>query len=171
MTSAVTNQKTSIDYGLIKLKEVNIRYFNEKPELLKMGDNAEEALIILSNAFGVSEITPVRVVPIFGINLVININLLPHIIEKRQNGRERFALFAQITLNQPYEVWQTLYDDGSYRYVYIGLFRESKYHIAVVISIFPDGHVLWNYMNGELRSIEKLRKGILQYSAESSAKK
>ena len=72
MTSAVTNQKTSIDYGLIKLKEVNIRYFNEKPELLKMGDNAEEALIILSNAFGVSETTPVRVMPIFGINLVIN---------------------------------------------------------------------------------------------------
>ncbi len=171
MTSAVTNQKTSTDYGLIKLKEVDIRYFNEKPELLEMGDNADEALVILSNAFGVSKITPVRVVPIFFLNLVIKIESLPHIIQKRENGRERFALFAQITLNKPYEVWQTLYDDGSYRYVYIGLFRDSKYHIAVVISIFPDGNVLWNYMNGELRSIEKFRKGILQYSTENTAKK
>lgn len=166
MTSAVTNQKTSIDYGLIKLKAVNTKYFHEKPELLDMGDDANEALMILSNAFGVSQTSPIRVVPILGLNLVINMELLFHIIEKRQNGRERFALFAQITLNQPYEVWKTLYDDGSYRFIYIGLFKESKYHIAVVINIFPNGNVLWNYMNGELRSIEKLRKGILQYSAE-----
>ena len=39
------------------------------------------------------------------------------------------------------------------------LFNDSKYHIAVIINIMADGNILWNYINGELRSIEKLRVG------------
>ncbi|KKZ31197.1 hypothetical protein UL83_11105 [Acinetobacter baumannii] len=97
--------------------------------------------------------------------MTIDINLLSHIVEKRANGRERFALFAKQTLMQPHEVWRTKYDDNSYRYIYIALFDGSKYHIAVIINIMANGNILWNYMNSELRSLDRLRVGELLYCA------
>ena len=170
MSFAVDDQNNFTSHNLVKLKEVDEKYFLDKPALLSMGDNLSEALNIISNAFGVSLVNPRRIVPIFGIYLVIDFHLLVHIVEKRANGRERFALFAQKTLMNPVEVWKTLYSDGSYRYVYIGLFLDSKYHLAVVINIMQNGQILWNYMNCELRSLDKFRKGSLEYSALNEKK-
>jgi hypothetical protein len=161
LAAIVSDQKKFSEYGLSKLKQVPIIYFQTKPSLLERGENDSDALNILATAFGVTPENPIRILPIFQLEITININLLSHIVEKRDNGRERFALFAQQTLMQPYEVWRSLYDDNSYRYIYIGLFSDSRYHIAVIINIMADGNILWNYMNGELRSIEKLRVGEL----------
>lgn len=165
MAVVIKEQRNWESYGLCLLRDVDVSHFLEAPMLLNMGKNNEEALKIISKIFGVSEFNPMILFQIFGqINLIISFDKLKHIVEKRQNGRERFALFAQATLLNPYEVWMTAYDDGGFRYVYIGLFKDSKYHISVVINITPDGNMLWNYMNGELRSIQKNRIGQLLFS-------
>lgn len=168
MATALDDQKKISEYGLSKLKELSSEYFQTKPELLVHGENDSDALNTLATVFGVTPENPIVTLKIFQLEITININLLSHIVEKRTNGRERFALFAKQALMQPHEVWLVKYDDGSYRYIYIALFSDSKYHIAVIINIMADGNILWNYMNSELRSLEKLRTGKLLYCKSQS---
>ena len=163
MAAILGDQKKISDYGLSKLKELPVEYFQTTPDLLKHGENESDALNILADVFEVTPENPIVCLKIFQLEITININLLSHIVEKRDNGRERFALFAKQALIQPHEVWLVKYDDGSSRYIYIAIFSDSKYHIAVIINIMADGNILWNYMNGELRALEKLRTGELLY--------
>jgi hypothetical protein len=165
LATILGDQKKFNEYGLSKLKELPSVYFQAKPNLLDHGENESDALNTLASAFGVTPENPIIRVPIFNLEITIDINLLSHIVEKRANGRERFALFAKQTLMQPHEVWRTKYDDNSYRYIYIALFDGSKYHIAVIINIMANGNILWNYMNSELRSLDRLRVGELLYCA------
>ena len=84
MAAIVSDQKKFSEYGLSKLKQVPIIYFQTKPSLLERGENDSDALNILATAFGVTPENPIRILPIFQLEITININLLSHIVEKRE---------------------------------------------------------------------------------------
>lgn len=89
---------------------------------------------------------------------------LPHIVEKRQDARERYVQFAIAAMQAPFEVWSVEYDDGSTRRAFIGLF-EGKHQMLVVVSTIGD-MVLWNFMHCDKKSLNKHRHGSLIYSAQ-----
>lgn len=101
--------------------------------------------------------------------VAIRSELLPHTVEKRAEARERFANFVLKTLENPYEIWLTAYDDGAYRKRYIGVF-EGKSNLLVVVRENRDGSLFWelyNLMSAEGKRLNKLREGVLLYESQA----
>lgn len=98
---------------------------------------------------------------------VIRRELLAHMVEKRPDARERFANYVLPTLTQPFEVWLKQHEDGKLRENYIGLFRETKYSLLVVVRINRDGSLVWNIMQREDKKMDKHREGMLVYKKKS----
>lgn len=97
--------------------------------------------------------------------VAIRPGLLPHMVEKRADARERYANYVLETLRNPFEVWLTAYDDGSYRKRYIGLFAAVK-DLLVVVRENRDGSLYWelyNLMQRDTKGLNKLREGVLLY--------
>ena len=82
--------------------------------------------------------------------------------EKRADARERYVKFALDTLVNPYEIWETMYDDGMVRYIFIGTYKQKQQMLVVVAPW--DGKVLWNFMHTEAKGLNKHRRGSLLYS-------
>lgn len=125
-------------------------------------DSAETALLILEQHLGFVEasITEVEIVTPVEVVLIERANLR-HIVEKRQDARERYVRHALATMRDPFEIWIVEYEDQhgneELRHVYIGTFQGSK-HMLVV---FTDrtGRVLWNFMHGDAKALNKHRHG------------
>ena len=149
--------------GRPDLRDLEIR--TDAPELLPMAQSLEDAVSTLRGALGVpigaarSVQTPVGSVTILE-------ELLVHVVEKRPDGRERYAPFVLPTLMAPDEVWSTAYDDGTKRRRFIKLFTGGKYDIMVVVRQEPNGDVLWNIITRERKGMNKLRTGELLYAAQ-----
>jgi len=93
--------------------------------------------------------------------LAIRAELLPHIVEKLENARERYANFIIPALEDPFEVWLTPYDDGTYRKRYIALF-EGRNDLLIVVRENRDGALLWelyNVLNANSKRLNSLRQG------------
>ncbi len=84
-----------------------------------------------------------------------------HIVEKRQDARERYVKLALDTLTGPLEVWKVAFTDGTKRLAFIGAY-ESKRQMLVSV-IFIDGQMLWNFMHTDAKSLNKHRHGELLY--------
>jgi SPP1 gp7 family putative phage head morphogenesis protein len=109
-----------------------------------------------------------RVVPTPADDVVIRPELLPHMVEKRADARERYANYVLDTLQHPFEVWLTAYDDGTYRKRYIGLFAAAK-DLLVVVRENRDGSLYWelyNLMQRDGRGLNRLREGVLLYGED-----
>ena len=50
---------------------------------------------------------------------------------------------------------------------YIGLFRETKHSLLVVVRINRDGSLVWNIMQREDKKMDKHREGMLVYKKKS----
>lgn len=88
---------------------------------------------------------------------------IPHIVEKRQEARERFIELAIATLKSPYEVWRVQYDDHSTRLAFIGLSVRRDRQMLVIVTA-RQGQVLWNYMHSDAKHLNKHRHGTLIYA-------
>lgn len=137
----------------------------EAPALLPGAASAELAVRALR---GVLEIAPggARFVKTPTGTVALFDRLLPHVVEKRSDMRERYARFILPTLEAPDEVWQTAYDDATTRRRYIKLFSDSKYDLLVIVREGPDGSVLWNVIHSERKGLNRLRVGALLYSGD-----
>lgn len=130
------------------------------PALLAGATTVAEAVQVLREALGVPPggarfvDTPAGMVAIFD-------KLLPHVVEKRQDMRERFGAFVLPTLQQPDEVWETAYDDATTRRRFIKLFSDSKYDLLVIVREGPDGSMLWNVLNRDRKAMNTMRAGRL----------
>ncbi|MDX7786697.1 PBECR2 nuclease fold domain-containing protein [Aeromonas caviae] len=122
----------------------------------------EDAVAVLVNKFGFvgNEASVMMATPVGDIQVCRG--SLPHIVEKRPHARERYVNHAIATLQSPFEVWEVAYDDGSYRYAFIGTFEERNM-MLVVATITPD-KILWNFMQSEAKSMNKHRHGKLVYA-------
>ncbi|WP_199153565.1 PBECR2 nuclease fold domain-containing protein [Chromobacterium sp. ASV23] len=150
------------DKGLPDVRDVPDSQRAEPPDMLEQGATSEDALQILCTALGMPEgedrvslASPIGPVAVMR-------DKLPHIVEKRKDGRERYANFAASTVGAPYEVWRVAYDDGSFRLAFIGLFA-GRQQLLVVVDV-EDDKVLWNMMNCEAKALNKHRHGTLIYS-------
>lgn len=89
-----------------------------------------------------------------------------HIVEKRQDARERYVRMALDTLTGPFEVWKVAFTDGTDRLAYIGAY-ETKRQMLVSVA-YVDGRILWNFMHTDARALNKHRHGTLVYKRFST---
>lgn len=159
---SLSGQKTWLDYGLPDLRPLprELRLF--PPSEVAAAANIEAAIACLAAAFGlmdaVQEATAMTT-PI-GEVMVMRDKLI-HIVEKRQDARERYVNFAIDTLQNPFEVWRVAYDNGNHRLAFISAY-EGKRQMLVVVETLA-GEVLWNFMHCDAKSLNKHRHGLLLY--------
>ncbi|MFV3290768.1 PBECR2 nuclease fold domain-containing protein [Pseudomonas sp. NY11955] len=85
-----------------------------------------------------------------------------HIVEKRQDARERYVKVALDTLIGPFEVWEVAYTNGTYRLAFIGVY-ETRRQMLVVVTL-DHGKSLWNFMQCDAKALNKHRHGKLLYT-------
>ncbi len=96
-------------------------------------------------------------------DVTLNLRYFLHLVEKRSDARERYANFIIPTLQQPLEVWEVEYTDGSKRLLFIGLF-EGKRQMAVIVKEVDGELTLWNVINkSKPAKLDQQRLGKLIY--------
>jgi SPP1 gp7 family putative phage head morphogenesis protein len=165
VVKAVEGQKTWQDLGRPDLRAPEVPRLAD-PGLLPMAPDADTAVaqmlqvLVPDGRMNVVK-TPVE-------EVAIRPELLPHTVEKREDARERYANYVLATLKDPFEVWLTAYDDGSYRKRYIGVFAAQS-DMLVVLRENLDGSLYWdlyNLLNASSKRLNSLREGDLLYGGE-----
>ncbi len=152
-------------------KDLNLRDLRDlavprlpAPELLPSADDRVQALQVMTKAL-LTPGTKTRSVATPVGDVIIRAELLPHVVEKVQDGRERYANYVIPALETPLEVWLTAYADGSYRKRYIALF-DGLSDVLLIVRENRDGSLFWelyNLMNADARRLNKLREGVPLY--------
>lgn len=158
----VDDQPTWKDAGRPDLRSVPDADREPAPPLLPAAKSRDDAAELLGQALRVSPDAPTRVVQTPVDLVTIDYSLLPHIVAKARDQRERYGLYLLSTLAEPFEVYLTEYEDG-FRSRYIGLFKGDS-QLLVVARINRDGTVLWNIMQGDEKALNKQRVGQLLYA-------
>lgn len=102
------------------------------PALLPAGKTRQEGEAILARALGLDKRPLIEVATPVS-RVFLKRELLAHMAEKEADARERYANFILPTLQNPYEIYLTEYEDG-FRERYIGLFT-GKSDILTVVRI------------------------------------
>lgn len=163
----LAGQQLWSDFGLPDLRDVTTARL-PAPELLPSVADREQAVQLMLDALLPAGTRMRSVATPIG-EVVIRAELLPHIVEKVENGRERYANYIIPALENPLEIWQTAYSDGSYRKRYIALF-EGRSDVLLIVRENRDGSLFWelyNMMNAEARRLNKLREGVPLYRREA----
>lgn len=160
-TIKIVSDKTYKDFNRPDIKDLDEKHFLEQPEIFPKGQTQEEAIGILENALGISKSKPAVEINTPIETMYIQREYLPHLVEKRDNARERYANYVLQTLKDPFEIYLTEYEDGLRRQ-YIGLFK-GKYNLLCVVRLNKDGSILWNIMNADNKGMDKRRVGDLIY--------
>lgn len=164
----IKEEKNQDDWKILNLDDIR----NTPPEqfhpyeesmILKAGDTEEEALDIVSKEFELVDGIFSRKIPIDALQswAIVSIDNLKHVVEKRSDARERFSKLAHFTLLNPFEIWEVRYSDGGFRLAFIGIFSGSKNHILLILKIDSSNNILWNFMQCELKKLNKHRLGKL----------
>lgn len=158
-TAILPGQPTFADYGLPKAKDMDRAGLRKSPELLpemKTREAAERQLVAALKLEGGKP----RVVETPVGSVMLQADLVRHMVAKEQDARERYANFVLPTLEEPDEVWLTAYADG-YRRRYVRFFWNSN--MLLVVRVNRDGSLFWNGMKIRDREIDKTRQGILLF--------
>ena len=159
------DQKNWKDFNLDDIRNTPSEQFHpyEEAMILKAGESEEEALYIVSKEFNLVNGICSKKISIDALKswAIVSIDNLKQVVEKRSDARERFSKLAHLTLLNPFEVWEVKYSDGGFRLAFIGIFMGSKNHILLVLKIDSNNNVLWNFMQCELKKLNKHRIGRL----------
>lgn len=155
-------QKKWNEYNRTDIKQLEKKYFLTQPELIPKASTLNAAVEQLANTFGVNKNEKIKYISTPAGDVIINYDLLSHMVEKRKEARERYANYILPTLQDPFEIYQTRYDDNKDRLRYIGLF-EGNNNLLSVVTINRDGNLLWNVMQADDKRINDFRKGWLIY--------
>ena len=147
------------DYGRPNIKDMARA---QRLDRLAGGASLEEARAIRDEALGLSADKPRRRVATPVDEVLLDRSRLDHIVENRTAARERYANRILPTLEDPEEVWLTLYDNGEYRMRYLKLYDDDRNGLSIVTET-PDGALLYNFIPGPHRSIDRQRLGVLLY--------
>lgn len=154
------NQKSYRDYGRPHLAEVPQVARLKAPGLLPEARTRQDALVQLAAAFGVSKEKP-KIVQTPVEKVVLRYDMIPHVVEKALDARERYARYVLPTLEQPYEVWLTAHKNG-YQTRYIGLFEDLR-DMLVVVRVLADGSLTYNVIRAKDQYLNGRRVGALLY--------
>lgn len=167
MAAEIKGQKNWKSYDLDDLRKVPLNHCRTPPDEIKKADTLEDAIEILTSIFGLTAGEEEKTLNTCVGDISILRSNLEHIVEKRQDARERYANHALETVIYPYEVWITKYlneeEKEEHRYVFISLY-DSKRQMHVVVSIW-DKNILWNFMHSDKKNLNKHRHGELIYQA------
>lgn len=158
IVKTLQGQKQYSDYGRVNVRDITDK--SPAPGLIPAAKSRAEAVKIVSAALGVKK-ERVRIVTTPIEEVVIDRDRLSHIVRKAEEKRERYANYIIPTLEDPYEVYMTRYEDG-WRRRYIKLWT-GKYNIMAVVRINRDGSILWNVIEADDKRMNKLREGLLLY--------
>lgn len=154
-------QRTWRDYGRPDLRHVGQEHRLETPPLLPAGNSIEEAIGIVRGAVGLTAGANLKTIrTAINETAIFHADWIAHFVEKRSEARERYAGFILPTLLDPFEVYQTEYDDGTTRSRYIGLFKGKK-DMLVVVRRNRDGNLVWNVMQSRDKTLNVHRVGEL----------
>lgn len=162
LVTAAENQKTWEDVGRPDLRNPGLPR-RPAPSLLPPANSLDAAVSQMTRILVPDGKMRVVQTPIELVN--IRPELLPHTVEKRDDSRERYANYVLDTLINPFEIWLTAYDDGSYRKRYIGIFQGEN-DLLVILRENLDGSLYWdvyNLMQRSSKKLNKLRVGTLLY--------
>jgi SPP1 gp7 family putative phage head morphogenesis protein len=155
--------KTFKDFGRPAVRSLPEDNFMQAPEMLRGGSGKKEALKILEDALGISDENPVVKVKSPIDEILIKREYLERIVEKRDNARERYANYILPTLQNPFEIYITEFEDGTSRFQYIALFK-GKNNILASVRINSDGSILYNMMQSDNKTMDGSRVGDLVYA-------
>jgi len=144
------------------LRELESEYRRESIPEIDQANSLEGAIALLEMHMGFLDSDMLLVPknsPIGTINIMRS--SLLHIVEKRLDARERYVLLALDTLENPYEIWETMYDDDMVRYLFIGAYSQKRQMLVVVAPW--EGKVLWNFMHTDAKNLNKHRQGNVVY--------
>lgn len=155
-------QQTWLDYGLPDLRSLDRALRSSALEEVQAGNDIAEAEEIVASNLGLTGSacshscidSPVGVV-------LVRRATLRHIVEKRQDARERYVKFALDTLTGPLEIWRVAYSDGSTRLAFIGAYETNR-QMLVIVNI-QAGNIVWNFMQTDAKALNKHRHGELLY--------
>ena len=168
MASEIKGQKDWRDYGLDDLRHVPNELNRVAPEEIKRADSLEDAIEVVAKVFGLGTTNKEATINTEIGDIVISYSNLEHIVEKRQDARERYTNHALDTVMNPYEIWKTKYlnaqDKEESRYIFISLY-DNKRQIHVVVSIWEQ-NILWNFMHSDKKNLNKHRHGELIYQRQ-----
>ncbi|WP_337872899.1 phage minor head protein [Ignavibacterium sp.] len=162
--SIYKNQKSFQDYGLPSAKDLPDKYFINAPEIIN--PQSPKLMDIIKKEFNLSgEKSENELITKDGSKVFVSLNHFNYLINKKDN-RIKFVKFIKKTLNDPFEVYLTLYQSDKnfieYRKNYIGLYQDnSKRKFLVIIKEKKDSFVIWNAYPA--RNIDDYRKGLLLY--------
>ncbi|QLH64494.1 hypothetical protein SYMBAF_16665 (plasmid) [Serratia symbiotica] len=162
MAKAIQGLVPFKELGLPDLRTLESEFRRESIPEIEQANSLEGAIVLLETYMGFFESDMLLVPkssPIGTINIMRS--SLAHIVEKRLDARERYILLALDTLEHPYEVWESMYDDGMVRYLFIGAYSQKRQMLVVVAPW--EGKVLWNFMHTDAKSLNKHRQGTLLY--------
>lgn len=150
------------ELDLPNLREVGAEKLLPVQAVVQGGATEDEALSIIKTELGFvgEETTEIAINTPVG-DVIIRRSELRHIVEKRQDARERYVHYAIATLRKPFEVWRVEYDDDSHRFAFIGAFEGKTQMLVVVLE--SDGKLLWNFMHSDQKSLNKHRHGAVLY--------
>lgn len=165
-SSAIPNQQSWEDYKRPDIAQLDDSYFT-RPGILPRCGSIDSAVEQATNTLGITGYSKIIKTPYT--DVIILKDKLPHLFEKRPEGRERFCNHFLETLLNPFEVYLTEFEDG-YRLTYIGLFKKDlrnkgkDYNLISSIRIGKQGNVVWNIMHQKNTNTNEKRKGILVYT-------
>jgi len=137
------------------------------PEVVQKAGHEGQAVklmreVLLLNTTRREVVTPIG-------QVVIDEAYLLHMVEKRVEARERYANFILPTLQDPLEVWEVDYTDGSKRFMFIGLFNGEKQLVVSVRPLREGGIALWNVISkSKVSKLNQQRIGRLLYKKWSN---
>jgi SPP1 gp7 family putative phage head morphogenesis protein len=160
-----SGQKNWRDMGRPDLRKVPAALFQAHAALPDAAVNRADALSMVLSATGL-EVVPLRIVRTPIEEVALRPEYLAYIAKGEAGDRERFAGLIVPTLETPYEIWTTAYEDNSLRRHYIGLFMdEAKRGLFVAVRLNLDGSLLWNAVPmSDLRKLNAERVGGLDWA-------
>lgn len=162
---AKKGQKTWLDYGREDLRKLNDKDLLCEAEIIEGCESTELALDVLKSELLIGGKD-------FGIltsplgDVYIHENMLHHVVEKRQDARERYINFAKQTICNPFEIYDVQYDDNSIRRIFIGAFQGKRQMLVIAKKTEDEKKWFWNFMHCDAKKLNKHRSGQLIYFKE-----
>ncbi|MBK4992488.1 hypothetical protein IAE39_000662 [Pseudomonas sp. S37] len=155
-------QNNWVDEKLPDLKTLARELRAQAIEELAAADSHDAAIELAAQHLGLSREDASRVIVKSPMgDILIQRRCIHHIVEKRQDARERYVKVALDTLIGPFEVWQVAYTNDTNRLAFIGVY-ETKRQMLVVVTL-DKGKMLWNFMQCDAKALNKHRHGKLLY--------
>ena len=154
---AVTGQPTWQDYSRPEARRLPAA---PAPSALPSAGSRAEAIAQVNSALGLTGETNWRKLETPVDDVVLRRSHTPHMVEKRDHRRERYANRILPTLEAPDEVWMTWYDNGQFRKRYLKVWDDNRGALSVVTET-KDGSLLWNFITGDSKRLNRQREGVL----------